>query len=263
MTVPYSADQIREAIKLVMKANKLKAAYIRPNLYFGYGNLGLVPKVCPVELSIGCWSWGAYLGDESLEKGVHALLMNRRRIHPSQMDMRAKIGGMYAQSNIAGSYARSQGYDEGIFLNMEGRIAEGPGENIIIVKNKKLTTNDESESILPGITRTTALKLAEDMGYEVEIGPITIEALFAADEVFFTGTAAEITPICKITDGSDHNKNPGEWKTIEIGSGKPGPITIQISRKYAAMVRGKDSQYENWLTYIYASEDEFAEAFNV
>jgi branched-chain amino acid aminotransferase len=181
MTVPYSADQIREAIKLVMKANKLKAAYIRPNLYFGYGNLGLVPKVCPVELSIGCWSWGAYLGDESLEKGVHALLMNRRRIHPSQMDMRAKIGGMYAQSNIAGSYARSQGYDEGIFLNMEGRIAEGPGENIIIVKNKKLTTNDESESILPGITRTTALKLAEDMGYEVEIGPITIEALFAAE----------------------------------------------------------------------------------
>jgi branched-chain amino acid aminotransferase len=170
---------------------------------------------------------------------------------------------MYAQSNIAGSYARSLGFDEGIFLNMEGRIAEGPGENIIIVKNKKLTTNDESESILPGITRTTALKLAEDMEYEVEIGPITIEALLTADEVFFTGTAAEITPICKITNGSDQDKNPGEWKIVEIGSGKPGPITRQISRKYAEMVRGKDAQYQNWLTYIYASEDEFAEAFNV
>jgi len=237
MKVPYSREKIMEAISLVMKANKLKAAYIRPNLFFGYGNLGLVPKVCPVELTIGCWSWGAYLGDESLEKGVHTLLMNRRRIHPSQMDMRAKIGGMYAQSNIAGSYARSLGYDEGIFLNMEGRIAEGPGENIIIVKNNKLTTNDESESILPGITRTTALKLAEDMGYAVEIAPITTDALFTADEVFFTGTAAEITPIRSVDK-------------LQIGSGKRGKITGELQNAFFGMFKGETKIPEDWLSPI-------------
>jgi len=127
MKVPYNPEKIIDVIKEVMKINKLKAAYIRPNLFYAYGNLGLVPKVSPVELTVGCWSWGAYLGDESLERGVHALVLNRRRIHPSQMDMRAKIGGMYAQSNIAGSYARSLGFDEGIFLNMEGRIADAGG----------------------------------------------------------------------------------------------------------------------------------------
>jgi branched-chain amino acid aminotransferase len=256
MEVPYSAEKIIEVIKDVMKINKLKAAYIRPNLFFAYGNLGLVPKVSPVELTIGCWSWGAYLGDESLEKGVHALILNRRRIHPSQMDMRAKIGGMYAQSNIAGSYARSLGFDEGIFLNMEGRIAEGPGENIIIVNKNTLRTNDETESILPGITRTTALEVAKDLGYQVEIAPISLEDLFKSDEVFFTGTAAEITPICKVTDGRDEDQEPDSWQSYEIGEGKPGPITRLISEKYAALVRGKEEKYKAWLSYVYDSPEE-------
>jgi branched-chain amino acid aminotransferase len=256
MKVPFSPEKIIDVIKDVMKINKLRAAYIRPNLFFAYGNLGLVPKVSPVELTIGCWSWGAYLGDESLEKGVHSLVLNRRRIHPSQMDMRAKIGGMYAQSNIAGSYARSLGFDEGIFLNMEGRIAEGPGENIIIVNQNTLKTNDESESILPGITRTTALKIAKDLGYQVEIGPITLDEFFHSDELFFTGTAAEITPICQVTDGREDNKTPESWHTYQIGQGKPGPITLQISEKYAAIVRGKDKQYKGWLSYVYDSQEE-------
>lgn len=256
MKVPYSKSEIIEVIKLVMKENHLRSAYIRPNLFFGYGNLGLIPKACPVELVVGCWSWGAYLGDESLEKGVHALLLHRRRIHPSQMDMRAKIGGMYAQSNIAGSYARSLGFDEGIFLNIEGRIAEGPGENIIIVKNKHLRTNDETESILPGLTRTTILELARDLGYETQVGPITINDFLQADEAFFTGTAAEVTPICFVTDGSDKTKQPSDWKKYTISSGRPGPITRQLSKKYAEVVRGEDPDYERWLTYVYSSAEE-------
>lgn len=263
MKIPYRQDEIIEAIKLVMKENKLRAAYIRPNLFFGYGNLGLIPKVCPVELVIGCWSWGAYLGDESLETGVRALLLNRRRIHPSQMDMRAKIGGMYAQSNIAGSYARSLGFEEAIFLNLEGRIAEGPGENILVVKKKKVKTNNETESILPGLTRTTVLELAKDLGYQTEIGPITIEELLNADEVFFTGTAAEVTPVCHITDGSIKDRPPAEWKAYSIGSGKPGPVTRQLSRKYAEVVRGKEPVYEKWLTFVYSTPAEAEEILGV
>jgi len=256
MKVPYHDQEIIDAIRQVMKVNKLRSAYIRPNLFYGYGNLGLVPKVCPVELTVACWSWGAYLGEESLEKGVHTLLLNRRRIHPSQMDMRAKIGGMYAQSNIAGSYARSLGFDEGIFLNMEGRIAEGPGENIIVVNHNTLKTNDETESILPGITRTTALEIGKDLGYQVEIAPITVEELLHSDEVFFTGTAAEITPICRVTVEGQNQPNKQEWKTYEIGTGKPGPITRKVSQMYAAIVRGKETSYDHWLTYVYKSIEE-------
>lgn len=259
MKVPYSQEKIIDVIKEVMKVNKLLAAYIRPNLFYAYGNLGLIPKVSPVELTIGCWSWGAYLGDESLEKGVHSLVLNRRRIHPSQMDMRAKIGGMYAQSNIAGSYARSLGFDEGIFLNMEGRIAEGSGENIIIVNKNTLKTNDETESILPGITRATVLEVAKDLGYQVEIGPITLDEFFNSDELFFTGTAAEITPICQVTDGREDSNAPDSWRTYQIGQGKPGPITLQILKKYAALVRGKEQKYKKWLSYVYDSKEEMKE----
>ena len=256
MKVPYSSDEIMNVIKIVMKENKLRVAYIRPNLFYGYGNLGLVPKACPVELTVGCWAWGAYLGEEGLENGVHTLLLSRRRVHPSQLDMQAKVGGIYAQSNIAGKYARDLGFDEAIFLNLEGRIAEGPGENIIVIKDQRIKTNDESESILPGITRTTILKLAKDMGYQTEIAPITIEELFNADEVFFTGTAAEVTPISRVTDGREKDKDPKEWKRYEIGSGKPGPITRKLAQKYADVVRGKVKEYEEWLTYVYDSPAE-------
>jgi branched-chain amino acid aminotransferase len=256
MKVPYTKEMIISVIKLVMKENKLRTAYIRPNLFYGYGNLGLVPKACPVELTVACWAWGAYLGEEALEKGVHTLLLPRRRVHVSQLDMRAKVGGIYAQSNIEGSFARTQGFDEGIFLNVEGRIAEGPGENILIVHNKKIKTNDESESILPGITRTTIMTLARDLGYQVEIGPITVGEFLNSDEVFFTGTAAEVTPICRVTDASDPKKPKKDWKEFKIGEGKPGATTRELAQKYAEVVRGKVSQYEEWLTYIYESNEE-------
>lgn len=139
---------------------------------------------------------------------------------------------------------------------MEGRIAEGPGENIITVNQNTLKTNDETESILPGITRTTVLEIAKDLGYQVKINPITLDEFFHSDELFFTGTAAEITPICQVTDGREDTKKPDSWHTYQIGQGKPGPITRQISEKYAAIVRGKEDKYNGWLSYVYDSLEE-------
>lgn len=256
MDVPYGKQKVTEIIREVMRENKLRAAYIRPNLFYSYGNLGLVPKASPVELTVGCWGWGAYLGEEALKNGVHVLLLPYRRIHTSQIDLRAKIGGMYAQSNIAGTYARKHGFDEGVFLNIEGRIAEGPGENILIVKDNTVITNDRSESILEGITRTTILQLAQDMGYQVKISPITVDDFLQADEAFFTGTAAEVTPITRITDGRDREKAKEDWKQYTIGSGKPGPVTTALREAYTKTVRGELPQYEKWLTYVYDSPEE-------
>ncbi len=260
MSVPYSKAEIIEAVKEVMKANKLRAAYIRPNLFYSYGNLGLIPKASPVELTIGCWAWGAYLGEEAKEKGVHVLLLPWPRIHRSQIDLTAKIGGNYVQSNLAGSYARRKGFDEGVFLNLEGRIAEGPGENILIVKNRVVITNDKNESILEGITRTSILEIARHLGYRVEVRPVTVEDFVNADEAFFTGTAAEVTPITRVSDGREMDQPESEWKQYIIGSGVPGPITRQLAQVYADVVRGKLPEFERWLTYVYDSPEDAAAA---
>ncbi len=256
MTVSYTKEQITEAIRLVMKKNQLRDAYIRPLLYYGYGNLGLVPKACPVKLIIGCWNWGAYLGEETLRKGAHVMLLPMKRFHHTQIDQRAKLGGLYVQSNIAGSMARKFGFDEGLFLNLEGRIAEGPGENVFIVKNGEVKTNSLEESILEGITRKTILELARDLGYPTEVGPITLEEFLDADEAFFTGTAAEVTPITRFTDGRDQEKKKEEWFTRAIGEGRPGKITLKLAKLYKEVVSGKHERYEHWLTYVYDSEAE-------
>jgi len=246
MKVPFNKDEIRDAIKLVIKENKLDSAYIRPLLYYSIGNLGLVAKVCPVELVIGAWEWGAYLGEKT-ELGVHVYILPWNRIHYSQFDMKAKLGGLYILSTIGGTYARNKGFDEAVFLNLEGNIAEGPGENIFIIKDNTLKTNDRSESILQGITRETILKLAEDNGISTEIGPITKEEFFKADEAFFSGTAAEIAPIIKVTDGSDPDDPHKEYT---LGTGKRGNITEKLTSLYHDTVRGKIEKYESWLTYI-------------
>jgi branched-chain amino acid aminotransferase len=253
MTVPYSPTEIIDACKLIMRKNELQSAYIRPNLFFGLGNLGLIPHACPVELTIACWKWGRYLGETSLQTGIHALLVPNKRLHPSQIQASIKIGGLYVQSNIVGRAARLNGYDEAIFLNLENRVSEGPGENIVIVKNNVLRTNDKSESVLEGITRTTVLQLAEDAGYRTEITPITVEDLLSADEVFFTGTAAEITPICKITDSRNREIPQEEWPIYSIGDGNPGKITLQMAQTYSDVVRGKLPEYNAWLTYVESS----------
>ncbi len=257
MKVPWGKQELEKIIRQVLKANELRAAYIRPNVFYSYGNPGVVPKYSPVGVTIACWDRGAYLGDESLEKGVHVLLLPFRRFHNSQIDLRAKIGGLYAQSNIAGTFARRLCFHEGVFLNLEGRIAEGTGENVILVKNGTLKTNDRSESILEGITRTTVLQLAQDMGIPVEIGPISVEEFISADEVFFTGTAAEVVPVTRVTDGS-HAETPREkWPEYVISTGMPGPITRKLAAQYQQVVRGKLPKYRHWLTYMHDSPEEF------
>jgi branched-chain amino acid aminotransferase len=247
MDIPYSKQEIKEAIKLVIKENQLDTAYIRPLLFYSYGNLGLVPKFCPVELMIAAWEWGAYLGEEA-KKGIHVYLLPWRRIHHSQFDMKAKLGGLYILSTIYGTLARKKGFDEAVFLNLEGNIAEGPGENILIVKDGVMKTNDVSESVLEGITRTSLLKIAEDRGIRTAIGAITKQELLEADEIFFSGTAVEIAPITRVTDGSNPDIAAQEY---QIGSGKSGSVTLQMKAAFEEIVTGKNKKYEDWLTYVY------------
>lgn len=246
MKVPYSKEEIIDAIRLVVKENNLDSAYIRPLLFYSYGNLGLLPKFSPVELVIGAWEWGAYLGEKT-EKGVHVYITPWRRVHHSQFKMTAKLGGVYVQSAICGMEARTLGLDEAVFLNLEGNIAEGPGENIFIITDGILKTNDKSESILEGITRQTIIEIAKDLGYETRIGPMTKEEFFQADEAFFSGTAVEIAPIILVTDGSNP---PEENKEYAIGAGKVGDITLHLAKTYNDLVRGNIKKYEKWLTYV-------------
>jgi len=246
MKVPYTREEIIEAIKRTLRENKLEAAYIRPLLFYSYGNLGLVPKHCPVELIIGTWEWGAYLGEKAAN-GVSVYVLPWRRIHFSQLDMSAKLGGVYIQSTICGLEARARGYDEAVFLNLEGNIAEGPGENIFIWKNGVLKTNDKTESILEGITRASLLEIARDDGLKTEVGPIKKEEFFTADETFFTGTAVEVVSITEIFDGS---KPERPAKKYTIGAGSPGPVTSRLKTLYMDAVGGKLKPYEKWLTYV-------------
>lgn len=246
MEISATREEVAENIKAVIRENQLEAAYIRPILFYSYGNLGLVPKACPVEFIISAWKWGAYLGDKA-EKGVHVYILPTARIHHSQYDMGAKLGGIYVLSTIGGVEARKKGYDEALYLNLEGRIAEGPGENILIVKDGILKTNDQSESILEGITRTSILQIAQDLGIPTKVEPITKAELFAADEAFFSGTAVEITPVVRVTDGS----NPSEEnQDYTIGQGMPGPITQQLTSAFMDTVAGKRPEYDAWLTYV-------------
>ena len=246
MKISYTKEEITHLIKLTMRENKLAAAYIRPLLFYSYGNLGLNPKFCPVEFLIGTWEWATYLGEKAL-KGASTYIVPSRRVHHTQVDMKAKIGGLYSQSTINGLEARANGFDEAIFLNLEGRVSEGPGENIFVVRNNTIRTNSLSESILEGITRTSILEIASDAGYKTEVCPIAKEDLFAADEAFFSGTAVEITPVSRVTDGS----NPQEtWCEQVIGNGEPGPVTMDIRKKFMDIVHGQVKKFEKWLTYV-------------
>ncbi len=173
--------------------------------------------------------------------------MPRRRVHHTQLDMRAKLGGVYVQSTIAGLDARAQGCDEAVFLNIEGRIAEGPGENIFIVKNGVLKTNDRGESILEGITRTSVLEIASDLGYKTVIGPVTKADFLAADEAFFTGTAVEVVPIIGVKDHSDGVARP---QTAAIGPGIAGEVSLRIRAAFLEAVHGKNPRYHQWLTRL-------------
>ena len=213
MQLPYSIEELRQATHDVIAANGLDTCYVRPLAFRGYGELGINPLNCPVDVIIAVWPWGAYLGEEALEHGVRVMTSSWRRIGPNTLPAAAKASGQYLNSQLAKMEAMHSGYDEAILLNEQGYLADGSGENVFVVRDGVLTTPPTTASCLPGITRDTVIRIARGMGYEVREVDVVRTDLYHADEVFFTGTAAEITPIRSIDDhevgaGPDHEAHP-------------------------------------------------------
>lgn len=236
--IPYSKAELKEAIKETIRINGLDACYIRPIAFYGFHHLGVNPAGCPVDCAIAVWRWGAYLGEEALENGIRCTFSAWCRIDPSTLPVTAKATGHYLNSLLAVQDAKERGVDEAIMLDNQGYVAEGPGENIFAVKNAVLYTPAVESSILPGITRDSVIALARDMGYDVLEKPITKEELLAADEAFFTGTAAEVSPIREIDN-------------VTIGEGKRGEVTGIIQRKFFDVVNAKEEKYMRWLEPVY------------
>jgi branched-chain amino acid aminotransferase len=237
MKLPYSVAELVKATKRTIEANEIEECYIRPLAYYGYGVMGLDPENSKVNVAIAVWPWGTYLGEEGLERGIRAKISPWARIHPRILPPQAKIVGNYANSILAKVDALKSGYDEAILLNMDGNVAEGPGENLFIVKNGKLMTSSLSSGALEGITRDSIIKIAKDEGIDFGERNISREELYAADEAFFTGTAAELTPIREINGR-------------RIGEGKRGPVTTKLQQIFFNAVRGKEPKYEFWLDYL-------------
>ena len=234
--LPYTNNEVSEAIKLLIKENGLEEAYIRPLVFIGDGAMGIHPKDNPIRLTIAAWSWGAYLGDDGLDKGIRAKVSSYTRMGVNSFMTKAKICGNYVNSIQAKIEATSMGFDEALLLDSEGYLAEGSGENIFIVREGKLKTPPLT-SILEGFTRNCILQLAEDKNITVEQQRFTRDELYIADEVFLTGTAAEITPVREI-----------DFRTI--GTGKPGPITKELQSTYFDIIRGKNDKYSDWIEYL-------------
>ncbi|MBC7100719.1 MAG: branched-chain-amino-acid transaminase [Methanobacteriales archaeon] len=235
--IPYTQEEICEAIIETIKVNNLEECYIRPIVFRGYKELGVNPLNCPVEVVIAAWEWGSYLGQEALEEGVDVGVSTWRRMAPNTLPNMAKAGGNYLNSQLVKMEAIKHGYDEGIMLDYNGMVSEGSGENIFIVKDGELYTPPVSSSLLPGITRDSVIRLANEMGINVKEERIPREMLYLADELFFTGTAAEITPIRSV-DG------------IIIGDGRRGPLTEKLQDSFFKILRAEVDDRFEWLTYI-------------
>ena len=237
MEIPFSQVELEDAILETIRVNNLQACYIRPVVFRGFGELAVNPMPCPVEVVIAVWEWGKYLGPEALKKGVSVRFASWNRLAPNTMPSLAKVGANYMNAQLIKMEAIADGYAEGIALDTQGYVSEGSGENIFMVKNGQIYTPSTGSSILPGITRHSALTLARAMGYSVTTRPIPRESLYIADEVFFTGSAAEITPITAIDQ-------------IEIGNGSRGKITQQLQEAFFAIVEGRTEDKYEWLTYV-------------
>lgn len=229
--IPFKINELKNKTIELVKINKIEEAYIRPIVFYGYGKMGLNPRGAEVNTMIALWPWGKYLKEK-----VKVKISKFIRLHPSSVISTAKVCGYYVNSIFATLEAEKEGYDEAILLDYRGYVAEGPGENIFIVKNKKLYT-PKPGSILLGITRDSVMKIAQSLGIKVEEKDISVNELLNADEAFFTGTAAEITPIFKIN------------KTL-INKGKVGPITSKIQEMYQKITRGELKEYFKWLTFV-------------
>ncbi len=238
MKIPYSREVLMEAQKEVVRANQLESCYIRPIAFYGSEKMGVSPKGATVHVAIAAWPWGAYLGAEAIENGIRVKTSSYARHHVNVSMCRAKYSGTYANSILANLEATEHGYDEGLLLDVDGFVAEGSGENLFIVKHGAIH-EPELTSALIGITRDSVITLAQEMGYSVSAKRITRDDLYIADEAFFTGTAAEVTPIREV-DGR------------VIGAGKRGPVTTRLQKAFFDCVTGRSEDHRDWLTPIAA-----------
>jgi branched-chain amino acid aminotransferase len=243
MELPFTADQLNAAQKEVLAANGLvKGAYLRPLAFRGYGEIGVVPRnPPPIDIAIAAWEWGTYLGQEALEQGVDVCVSSWQRLAPNTIPAMGKAGGNYLSSQLIGMEAQrlgfAEGFAEGIGLGVDGMVSEGSGENIFLVKDGVLMTPPTAASILSGITRDTILKLARDFGIEIKEQNIPREMLYLADELFFTGTAAEVTPIRSVD-------------RLQVGIGRRGPITEKLQQAFFGLFSGKTADKWGWLDLV-------------
>ncbi|MFP4213117.1 MAG: branched-chain amino acid transaminase [Desulfohalobiaceae bacterium] len=233
MEIPFSPQEVQEAIINTLKTNKLKVGYVRPLAFIGTGGMGVYPGGNSVHLIIAVWPWGAYLGEEALHKGIRVKTSSFNRHHVNVMMTKAKICGNYVNSVLAKNEALADGYDEALLLDTQGYVSEASGENLFIVSKGMLKTPPLG-SVLAGITRDSVITLARDMGYQVLEQNFTRDEIYTADEAFFTGTAAELTPVREL----DHRK---------IGAGKAGPVTQLLQQEFFSVVRGENLKYAGWL----------------
>jgi branched-chain amino acid aminotransferase len=234
MEIPVAPDRLEAACVEVLKANGLDAGYLRPLAFFGSGAMG-VGAMNPVQVMVAAWPWGAYLSEDGLRKGIRAKVSSFTRMHVNVQMVRAKVSGQYVNSFLATREAAMAGYEEAILLDTEGYVAEGSGENIFIVKNGVLQTPPLSSPVLAGITRDSVLRIAKDLGIPVKEEKFTRDSMYLADELFMTGTAAEVTPVREV----DNRR---------IGRGEPGPVTKRIQDTYFRAVHGEEPRYREWLT---------------
>ena len=235
MDVPYSVDELMDATRELIRVNELPSCYIRPLVYLGYGEMGLNPLPSKVAVSIAVWPWGTYLGEEGILNGVRAKISSWQRIGANMIPTGAKAAGVYINSSLAKVEALKAGYEEAILLNEHGRVSEGSGENIFIVKDGVLLTPPLSEGVLQGITRDTVITFARDLDIPFVESPLLRQDLYLADEAFYTGTAAEVVPIRSVDER-------------EIGA--PGPITKQLQDLFFNVVKGKEPKYDRMLDYV-------------
>jgi len=240
MELPFTAEQIRSATLDLIARNKLSSCYIRPIAYRGYGSMGLFPLAVDVDVTIAVWEWGLYLGEDGKRDGIRAKISSWRRISPETLIPYAKAGGQYLNSILAKVEAHNAGYDEAILLDHVGNVCEGTGENIFVVRDGVISTPPMTSSILEGISRDSIIKIAADMGHEVVIREIAADELPIADEIFLTGTAAEMVPVRELDDRP-------------VGAGKPGELTKALLAVYEDALYGRDERYRDWLDPVPAS----------
>jgi branched-chain amino acid aminotransferase len=236
MEIPFPPERLEQACAEVLRANKLEAGYLRPLAFFGSGSMG-VGAVNPVQVMVAAWPWASYLGDEGLQRGIRAKVSSFTRMHVNVQMVRAKVSGQYVNSFLANREAALSGYEEAILLDTDGYVAEGSGENLFIVKDGVLQTPPLSSPVLAGITRDSVLRIARDLQIPVREEKFTRDTMYLADELFMTGTAAEVTPVREV----DNRR---------IGKGEPGPVTRRIQETYFRAVRGEEARYRSWLTPV-------------